>query len=174
MKFGRILLTLALAIGLNMAAEAKTTHLGLLSDGDARSSHGRVHKGTLTFSDTVTFRLASESSIADIFTALKGITTFTVSLFLNGSKLDSFSGGPGGNPSGATSHTFTDLAASTKGQHYSLLINGTGKGGATYFNALSVQAVPEADTWLMLIAGVALVAFQLRRKQNSLPQRSIN
>ena len=171
MKFVRLLLATSLALGLSVAAQAKTSHLGLLSDGDAVSTTGRVDKSTLSFSDTVTFRLASESTVTDIFTALKGITTFTVSLFLNGSELQSFSGGPGGTPSSATQYDFSPLAASAKGEHYTFLITGSGKGNSTYFNAFSVSAVPEADTWLMLIAGVGLIGFQLRRKQQSLPQR---
>ena len=173
MKFARVLLATSLALGLSVAAEAKTSHLGLLSDGDAVSTSGKV-RGSLSFSDTVTFRLASESSVADIFTALKGITNFTASLFLNGTELDSFSGTPGGSPSSPTSHTFFPLAASTGNQHYTLLLSGNGSRKATYFNALSVSAVPEADTWLMLIAGAGLIGFQLRRKQQSLPHRPIN
>lgn len=173
MKFARVLLALSLTLGLSLAAQAKTSHLGLLADGDAVSTTGKVDKSSLMFSDTVTFRLASQSNVADIFTALKGITTFTVSLFLDGATLDTFSGGPAGTPSSATAHTFSGLAATAKGDHYTLLITGRGKGKATYFNALSVSAVPEADTWLMLIAGVGLVVFQLRRKQHSLPQRPI-
>jgi len=172
MKFARVLLATSLALGLSVAAQAKTTALGLLSDGDAASSTGKVDSSTLSFSDTVTFRLASESDVSDIFTSLKGITSYTVSLFLNGAQLDTFSGGAGGSPSSAsTTSVFDNLAASAAGQHYSLLISGAGKGNATYFNALSVSAVPEADTWLMLIAGAGLIGFQLRRKQQSLPQR---
>jgi len=174
MIFARVLLSISLTLGMSVAAQAKTSHLGLLSDGDAVSTTGKVDKSTLSFSDTVTFRLASESSVADIFTALKGISSFTVALFLNGSELDSFSGGPGGTPSSPTSHTFAPLAASGKSEHYTLLITGSGKGNSTYFNALSVSAVPEADTWLMLIAGVGLIGLQLRRKQQSLPQRPIS
>jgi len=172
MKFARVLLALFLTLGLSVAAQAKTTALGLLSDGDSTSSTGKVHKNG-SFNDTVTFRLASESAVADIFTALKGVESFTVSLFLDHTELDTFSGGPGGNPSAAFAHTFDSLAASLKGQHYTLKVSGTGASGKTYYNALSVSAVPEADTWLMLIAGVALVGFQLRRKQHSLPQRPI-
>jgi hypothetical protein len=174
MKFARVLLALSLALGMSAVTEAKVSHLGLLSDGDAVSTSAKVDKSFLGFSDTVTFRLASESSVADIFTALKGITSFTVSLFLDGSKLDSFSGGPGGSPSSPTSFVFSPLAASAKGEHYTLMISGSGKANATYFNALSVSAVPEADTWLMLIAGLGLIGFQLRRKQQSLPQRPFN
>ena len=174
MKFARVLLATSLALGLSVAAEAKTSHLGLLSDGDAVSTTGKVDGSSLSFSDTVTFRLASESSVADIFTALKGITNFTASLFLNGTELDSFSGTPGGSPSSPTSHTFSPLAASAANQHYTLLLSGNGNAKATYFNALSVSAVPEADTWLMLIAGAGLIGFQLRRKQQSLPHRPIS
>jgi hypothetical protein len=158
----------------SVAAQAKTSHLGLLSDGDVVSTTGKVDKSTLSFSDTVTFRLASASNVADIFTTLKSITTFTVSLFLNGTKLDTFSGGPGGTPSSPTFHSFDGLAASAKGDHYSLTLVGSGTPKGAYFNALAVSAVPEADTWLMLIAGVGLIGFQLRRKQHSLPQRPIN
>ena len=172
MKLARVLLATTLALSVSVATQARTTHLGLLSDGDAASSTGRVDTSTLSFSDTVTFRLASQSDVADIFTALKGVASYTVSLFLNGAQLDTFSGSPSGAPSSASqTHVFDNLSASLPGQHYSLLITGTGKGRATYFNALSVSAVPEADTWLMLIAGAGLIGFQLRRKQQSLPLR---
>jgi hypothetical protein len=172
MKFSRVFLAGSLALGLSVAVQANTTDLGLLADGDAASSTGSVDTSTLAFSDTSTFSLASQSDVSDIFTALKGVASYTVSLFLNGTQLDTFSGAPGGSPSSASAtHVFDNLAASLPGQHYSLLISGNGKGGATYFNALSVSAVPEADTWVMLIAGAGLVGFQLRRKQQSLPQR---
>jgi len=176
MKFARVLVATCLALGLSVAAQAKTSHLGLLSDGDVVSTMGKVKKGESSFSDTVTFKLASESSIVDFFTALKSITSFTVTLMLNKLELGSFSGGPGGNPSSVTPFTFASLAPNKGNQHYTLLItgNGAGTGKTTYYNALSVSAVPEADTWLMLIAGVGLIGFQLRRKQQSLPQRPFN
>jgi hypothetical protein len=173
MKLARTVLTLTLALGLSLAAQAKTTHLGLLSDGEVVSSRGKVDKSTLQFSDTVTFRLASESSVADIFSSVRGIANFTVELFLDGRELETFSGSPGGARS-STSFTFMPLAPSAKGDHYSLLIVGSGGRRGAYFNGLSVSAVPEADTWLMLIAGLGLVGFQLRRKQKSLPQRPID
>ncbi len=173
MKHLRVLFALSLAIGLSAGAQAKVTHLGKLSDGDVAATTGRVHGGT--FSNTVTFRLASESYVADVFTALKGITSFTIDLFSGSNMLGSFSGGAAGSPSTSfPTHVFGALSASTLGQHYTLKIAGTGIGHARYFNAIAVSAVPEADTWLMLIAGIGLVGFQLRRKQHSLPQRPID
>jgi hypothetical protein len=177
MNFARIVLALSLALGLSVAAQAKVTHLGKLSDGDSVSTGGVATKSgphMFSFSDTVTFRLASESDIADIFSAAAGITKFTIDLFSGGKELGSFSGGPAGNPSSAFLHTFDNLAASGKKQNYTMMIMGTATSKARYLNGFSVSAVPEADTWLMLIAGVGLVAFQLRRKQHSLPQRPIS
>ena len=174
MKPIRIVLALSVLIGSSAGVQAKVTHLGKLTDGEARATTGRVH-GNGAFADTVTFRLASESYIADVFTALKGIKSFTIELFSGGSLLGSFSGGAASSP--ATSyptHLFGALGPSSTGQHYSLTISGTGSRHAGYFNALAVSAVPEADTWLMLMAGVGLVALQLRRKQRSLPQRPID
>ncbi len=173
MKPLRIVLALSLLIGSSAGVEAKVTHLGKLTDGAARATTGRVHGGA--FSDTVTFRLASESYVADIFTALKGVSSFTIDLFSGGSLLDSFSGGAAGFPSTSfPTHLFGALAPSAVGQHYTLEIMGTGARHARYFNSVAVSAVPEADTWLMLMAGVGLVALQLRRKQHSLPQRPID
>jgi hypothetical protein len=173
MKHLRIVLALSLLIGSSVGVEAKVTHLGKLTDGAARATTGRVHRGA--FSDSVTFRLASESDVADIFTALKGLSSFAIDLFSGGSLLGSFSGGAAGSPSTSfPTHLFGALAPSAAGQHYTLSITGTGKGHARYFNSIAVSAVPEADTWLMLMAGVGLVALQLRRKQRSLPQRPID
>jgi hypothetical protein len=169
----RTVLALSLLIGASAGVEAKVTHLGKLTDGAARATTGSVHHGA--FSDTVTFRLASESSVADIFTALQGITSFTIDLFSGSSMLGSFSGGAAGSPSTSfPTHLFGALAPSAVGQHYTLTISGTGSRHARYFNSIAVSAVPEADTWLMLMAGVGLVALQLRRKQRSLPQRPID
>ena len=36
---------------------------------------------------------------------------------------------------------------------------------------IHVVAVPEAETWVMLLVGLGLVAYQLRRKQRLLEQR---
>ena len=66
--------------------------------------------------------------------------------------------------------TFSSLS---KG-NYEFLITGTGLShGGSYFNAFAVSAVPEVDTWVMLVIGAGLVGFQLRRKHQSLSSRAI-
>lgn len=175
MKLAQQILALSLAMTLSLAAQAKVTHLGTLSDGESKSTSGVATKTgpkMFAFSDDVTFKLASTSNVSDIFTAAAGITQFTVELLYGGKEIGSFSGGPAGKPSSAFSHAFDDLSAS--GKTYSLLISGMATSKARYLNGISVSAVPEADTWLMLLAGGGLVAFQLRRKQHSLPQRPLS
>jgi hypothetical protein len=64
--------------------------------------------------------------------------------------------------------SFDDITAGL----YRLHVSGKGNGllGGAYFGNLQVAAVPELDTWLMLLIGVGLVAYQLRRKHGSLPR----
>lgn len=171
MKRASILVTLALALGAAGGAQAATTNLGTLGDGDLGFSGGAAGAGA-TFTDIVTFSLSAASTINDAILA-GGISPLSVSLYsvvsgVKGPLIDSFTASLA--PLNFGGKTFSSLA---KGD-YEFLINGTGlsKGGA-YFNAFSVSAVPEADTWVMLIVGAGLIGFQLRRKHQSLPPRAI-
>src|ERR1700748_139259 len=81
MKLAQQILALSLGMTLRLAAHAKGTHLGRLSDGDSKSTSGVATKTgpkMFAFSDDATFKLASKSDISDIFTAAAGITRFTV------------------------------------------------------------------------------------------------
>ena len=74
------------------------------------------------------------------------------------------------SPLNIAGQTFSSLSQGD----YEFLITGTGLShGGSYFNAFAVSAVPEADTWVMLVIGAGLVGFQLRRKHQSLPPRAI-
>jgi len=65
--------------------------------------------------------------------------------------------------------SFDDLLAPGS---YRFAIAGTGSGffGGIYRGTLHVAAVPEADTWVMLLMAFGIVVYQLRRKQRSLEQ----
>lgn len=170
MKRARTLAVLALTLGAATAAQATTTNLGPLAAGDLGMTVGSTGPGG-TISDIVTFSLSAAGSITDAFLA-GGISPLSVSLYsvtgssnsLVGSFSNSFA------PLNFAGKTFSSLA---KGD-YELLIAGTGLAhGGTYLNAFAVSAVPEADTWVMLLIGAGLIGFQLRRKHQSLPPRAI-
>ena len=170
MKRASILAALTLALGATAAAQATTTSLGTLGDGDLGFSAGGTGPGG-AISDVVTFSLSAASSISDAFLA-GGISPVKVSLYsvaiASNTLVGSFSNAMA--PINFGGKTFSSLA---KGD-YEFLISGTGlsKGGS-YFNVFSVSAVPEADTWVMLVVGAGLIGFQLRRKHQSLPPRAI-
>jgi hypothetical protein len=69
-------------------------------------------------------------------------------------------------------YTFADLAPGC----YAVAIFGTAKFlsgyAATY--RVSVAAVPEIETWLMLLIGLGLAAYQLHRKQKTLGQQVLD
>jgi hypothetical protein len=167
MKRASILAALALALGATAAAQATTTSLGTLGDGDLGFSAGGTGPGG-AISDVVTFSLSAASSITDAFLA-GGISPIKVSLYTASNTLiGSFSNAMA--PINFGGKSFSSLS---KGD-YEFLISGTGSSkGGSYFNVFSVSAVPEADTWVMLVIGAGLIGFQLRRKHQSLPPRAI-
>ena len=170
MKRARILAALVLALGGMAAAQATTTNLGPLAAGDLGLTAGSAGSGG-TVSDIVTFSLSAAGSITDAFLA-GGISPLTVSLYSVVGGSDSLIGSFSSSlaPLNFGGKTFSSLA---KGD-YELLISGTGlTHGGSYFNAFAVSAVPEADTWVMLLLGAGLIGFQLRRKHQSLPPRAI-
>ena len=153
------------------SAQAVTTDLGTVSDGSYGFS--RALNFGETFTDYVNFDLDTSADVTSF------IKSFDMSIFgfdLIG--IDNFSAGleqlgTGGFTSIAslTSNpaSFDDLLAPGT---YRFAVAGTASGffGGLYRGTLHVAAVPEADTWVMLLMGLGLIAYQLRRKQRSLEQ----
>jgi hypothetical protein len=151
------------------SAHAVATDLGTVSDGSY--GFGRALNFGETFTDYVNFDLNSSADVTSF------IKSFDMSIFgfdLIG--IDNFSTGleklgTGGFTSIAslTSNpsSFDDLLSPGS---YRFSVAGTASGffGGLYRGTLHVAAVPEADTWVMLLMGLGLVAYQLRRKQRSL------
>jgi hypothetical protein len=122
-----------------------------------------------SLSDTVnvsTFIKSFEMSLLSF--DLLGIQNFSASLQQMGSG-GGFTtlGAKTGNPI-----SFDDMLGPGS---YRVALSGIGTGffGGLYRGSLQVAAVPEADVWVMLLVGFAVVLYQLRRKQRSIEQQPV-
>jgi hypothetical protein len=168
------LLALFTVLGATGAVSAKTIDLGTVDSGTASFTE-RLDFGA-TFTDYVTFGLTNTSQVNSF------IKSFDLSIFsFDVLGIDNFSAtlqqlGQGGFQTLATLSSgpmsFDELL--TPGQ-YRIKLNGVASGffGGLYSGSLQVAAVPEAETWVMLLVGFGLVVYQLRRKQRSLEQQPL-
>ncbi len=153
-------------------AQAATTALGAAVVGTPLSFGGLAAPGP--FSDIFTFTLPANGgsgySVSN-FTLLPGIygtalTTLTLMsnadgiLFNGDDTFVSSSSTPGGASIGLS------VSAQAAGNYY---INVTGittaPAGGIYTGAISVTAVPEPETYAMMLAGLAALGFLARRRQ---------
>jgi hypothetical protein len=164
MKSVKILAALLLTTFVFAQANATTTkthELGILGDGDSGFiTNGFV--GPDTFSDIVNFSLSGASSTISGFFVSPGVFGLTYDLLFEGASL--FSGS-----FNAGSYSFADLAPG----NYQVLLNGSNRRVGSYLASYNVTAVPEPETWLMIVVGLGLVGFQLHRKQKSLRQQPL-
>ena len=154
------------------AANAMTTALGAAAVGTPLSFGGLAAPGP--FSDIFTFTLPANGgsgySVSN-FTLLPGIygtalTTLTLMsnadgiLFNGDDTFVSSSSTPGGASIGLS------VSTQAAGNYY---INVTGittaPAGGIYTGAISVTAVPEPETYAMMLAGLAALGFLARRRQ---------
>jgi hypothetical protein len=143
-------------------ASAKTYSLGVLPIGTSVVGNGEKPGG---FADTFKFTLGGVSDVMLAFTSSTGISS------LQGLLQEKTHGGWTQVGSGfGTSSSFADLAA---GKYRFDVIGFVPTHYGHYAADISVSAVPEADTWMMLLIGGGMVAYQLRRKHKSLPRQPI-
>jgi hypothetical protein len=154
------------------AAQANTTSLGTVGDGSY--GFGRAINFGETFTDYVNFSLSDSAEVSSF------IKSFDMSIFhfdLLG--IDNFTTGLQKLGSGGAYTTLASLASNPSSfddllspGSYRFSVAGTGSGffGGIYRGTLHVAAVPEADTWVMLLMAFGIVVYQLRRKQRSLEQ----
>lgn len=153
------------------AAQAATTNLGTVADGSY--GFGRAINFGETFTDYVSFSLNDSAEVSSFIKSfdmsifsfdLLGIDNFTTGLQKLGSGGYSTVASLTSNPA-----SFDDLLSPGS---YRFSVAGTGSGffGGIYRGTLHVAAVPEADTWVMLLMAFGIVVYQLRRKQRSLDQ----
>jgi hypothetical protein len=159
MKSRIVLIAALLGIAFTGTAGAvtKVTSLGSLGDGDFGAVSNVFFMPT-TFQDTVNFTLTSTSTISGLIAPAR---------LLNASwSLSSSSGAIAGGQLNFGTYTFADLVPG----NYSMSIFGSARALSGYIATyrVAVAAVPELETWLMLIIGLALAAYQLHRKQKML------
>ncbi len=155
------LLVCAMLITGSVSANASThyTNLGSLSNNDFGLVAGLFTRHE-SFENIVNFTLTNTSTISGFFTPFR--------LQSANWSLSSSSGVLGSGALSLGQYSFADLAPGS----YSLSIFGDSKPFGFYSASyrVAVAAVPELETWLMLLIGAGLVAFQLHRKQKSLGQ----
>jgi hypothetical protein len=175
-KLSSLLLAAVLSVGLVSLSHAKTTDLGTLSNGTQFFYDAGLDNH---FTDYVNFDLSSAANIDPGFVfapVLKGLTKITdFSLSLESMQADSWINlatfGTTGTFKGNT-FSFANLMPG----NYRFVLDGVGKGmfGGGYLGGFNVtSAVPEAETWAMLLVGFGLIAYQLRRKQRTLLEQQL-
>jgi len=165
MKFAKQVVIAAL-VGLGLmsqafaATESKLVDLGPVSDGQFGTFLNPISRGT-TFTDHLNFSLSGTSDIVGLLAVLH-IPSFSATLTNTSGFSEAFSPG---------FYNLDNLASGS----YTMTFSGhsAARLGGIYGTLFSVSAVPEADTWLMLLIGAGLVAFQLRRKQKTLRHRPL-
>lgn len=157
MKTVKVVLSLIVGLGAMSVANATTIHLGKV-DGETRN-FGDFISGKGSFKDIVRFHITDESAVDYAFRSFYNIVSSTFKVTLQekvGGSWDKVS---------LTSPSFVDLSAGA----YRWVVTGTtGRQGGFWDAKMSVAAVPEADVGMMLLIGIGLVGYQLRRKQQSI------
>jgi hypothetical protein len=163
MIFRKLILATMLFTG-SITANATTqiTNLGALEDGDF-GVVSRLFVRPQSFTDVINFTLTSTSSISGFFAPFR-LESARFSLSSSSRVL-------AGGALAFGRYSFADLAPGS----YSVSLFGDSRAfgfyAATY--RVAVAAVPEMETWLMLVIGGGLVAFQLHRKQKALGQQAL-
>jgi hypothetical protein len=154
----KAILAVVLAMGFMAQVDAKTIQLGKVSDSSPSVFSDVITSGK-SFSDVIMLRLTSFSDISGSFFST-GIKNLNLSLASH-SFTETVTGGIGFG-----SYSVANLAPGV----YKFDVTGlTGRHGGAYLSAFNVvPAVPEADTWLMIVIGIGLVGLQLRRNQKGI------
>jgi hypothetical protein len=163
----------ALLWGTAFNAQAATYNLGTLSTGAPLSFNAAVTSAG-PFSDIFTFTLpaAVSSGFSLLNFPVSGLfnTVLTSATLFSNADGNLFNGDDSMVKTGtATSSgiSFTN-GASAAGTYY-LNVTGisTGPQGGLYNGAISVAAVPEPETYAMLLAGLGVMGFIARRRNNA-------
>jgi hypothetical protein len=156
---------LATATLLALSAHATTTDWGVHDPLEVAAAITPVG----LFDDTYLFSLLASSSIfstavTNNLTGVLGITGGQVALYKSG-PVDTLIGSFAYNDaSGSISHSFG--AVSSGDYFYAVTGTGTGTLGGFYTLSSTVSAVPEPETYAMLLAGLGVVGFLGLRRQS--------
>ena len=162
----------ALLLGVVSQAQAAndTTNIGLLPTEPTTFNGTITHLGLAAFTDTFNFSMPSSglsALVADFEisfgpNALYDINSITAVLYNGSNGSGTWISNLAGSGTNAVNDSFGGLLASN---NYSILVSGTpiGENGGIYAYAFTA-AVPEAETYAMMLAGLGLVGFMARRR----------
>jgi len=159
MKTLKLFFAVIVALGAMSGAQATTFNLGKV-DGEIRYFGDTVEEQA-GFIDFVKFRITEQSVIDFTFKSFYDIVKSSFSVQLQEKVSGTWTTIPTTTPS------FADLSA---GKYRWEITGITGKQSGFWGGKMTVTAVPEADVWMMLLIGLGLIGYQLRRKQQSLKQ----
>ena len=157
MKTLKLFFAVIVALGAVSGANATTFNLGKV-DAETRYFGDTVGKKS-SFTDFVKFRLTEQSVVDFTFKSFYDIVKSSFSVQLQEKISGTWTTIP------TTSPSFADLSA---GKYRWEVTGITGKQSGFWGGKMTVSAVPEADVWMMLLIGMGLIGYQLRRKQQSL------
>jgi hypothetical protein len=180
MKLTQSLLAFALAGGLMSAANADTTYnMGPLTStpyiNTATVSAGTVFTlpptGSIqyNFTDTYNFSVAGLPATASTGVSVN-LNLGSLSFHISNMKLDLFNASngwiAGDLVSGSSDNTVDVNAVLTNGDYY-FLVRGFADGAGTNqgIYTFTAAAVPEAETYAMMLAGLGLVGFMVSRRR---------
>jgi hypothetical protein len=152
----------ALAVG----AQAQTT---IDWDDHAPLEIAAVLANAGSFTDTITFSIGipshvSSTTVANNLLSVLNVEDGMVSLFQEAGATDTLIGSYDfDGTTGSTWHTFTSLAAGD--YYYQVTGNATGSSGGFYSLTSAVQAVPEPETYALLLAGLGIMGSLYRRRK---------
>ena len=170
--------TVAMTLGLGLVTATANANILSISSWQGNTSAGysadfsNLNVGS-TFNDTIPFSIPSDASgngTVSVIGLSDTSINFTEFMLQESSTGKTFSGATGGNTS---SLNFSGGAA--PGQ-YKLSIAGTGGGQSLsaylgnidiYPGVAVVSAIPEPETYAMMLAGLSLLGFSARRKTNN-------
>ncbi len=126
---------------------------------DLLESSLALSAGGLVF-DTYAFTLSAASTVASSITSIGTLAPATYSLWNADNTPTAFSWNFGGAP---TVHT-VNLAAGS--YYYSVFANATGAAAYSINSAATVTAVPEPETYALLLAGLGVIGFVAKRRKS--------
>ena len=131
---------------------------------------GDLHLGDSPFTDFWNFTLGSPSNLDAIVSSIPvppvlGLDNLFLALF------HADNTGIGSPVAGGSLATYTAL--SSGGYYFRVTADPTGAFGGLYLGAINVTAVPEPEVWAMMMIGVGLIGYQLRRKSKAGPVKIV-
>lgn len=157
---------LAAAAALSFSAQATTTNWGNHDPLEVAAAITPLG----AFTDDYLFSLAGpvslfSTAVSNNLTSVLGITGGTVSLFMETGAVDVAMGAFAFNDTtGSISYSFGALA----GGDYYYLVSGTGTGtlGGFYTLTSTVSAVPEPQSYALLLGGLGAIGFLVMRRRS--------